>query len=107
MASFQKRGKTWQYTVSNKGKLIRKGGFKTKREAQIAASEVEAELRKGVIPNLKPVPFTEYMEKWIKTFKTDIAQNTLERYKTSLKTVQEYFGDKAIQEIKKLITKSF
>lgn len=101
MASFQKRGKTWQYTVSNKGNPIRKGGFKTKREAQIAAAEVEAELRKGVVPNLKPVPFTEYMEKWIKTFKTDITQNTLERYKTSLKTVQEYFGDKAIQEIKK------
>lgn len=47
MASFQKRGKTWQYCVSAKPKPIRKGGFATKKEAMIAAAEVEAKLSKG------------------------------------------------------------
>lgn len=41
MASFTKRGKTWQYTVNHyedgKRKPIVKGGFITKKEAQAAA----------------------------------------------------------------------
>ncbi|WP_343073148.1 Arm DNA-binding domain-containing protein [Salicibibacter cibarius] len=48
MASFQKRGKTWQYTISAKPKPIRKSGFRTKKEAQAAAAEVETEMRKGL-----------------------------------------------------------
>jgi hypothetical protein len=75
MASIQKRGTTYQYTVSRmvngKQKHIRKGGFHTKKEAQIAAMEVEQELLKGVVPNLKPIPFDEYFESWIKVFKTN------------------------------------
>ncbi|MCS3486088.1 MULTISPECIES: Arm DNA-binding domain-containing protein [Bacillus] len=48
MASIQKRGKTYQFTVSRtvngKSKSIRKGGFRTKKEAQIAAAEIESKL---------------------------------------------------------------
>lgn len=44
MASIQKRGKTYQFIVSHMvngvSKLIRNGGFKTKKEAQIAAAEI-------------------------------------------------------------------
>ncbi|MFD2615924.1 Arm DNA-binding domain-containing protein [Terrilactibacillus laevilacticus] len=43
MASIQKRGKTYQFTVSH----IVNGGFKTKKEAQIASAEIEAQLTKG------------------------------------------------------------
>lgn len=53
MASYQKRGKTWQYTISAKPKPIRKGGFRTKKEAQVAAAEVEAELRKGIVHQME------------------------------------------------------
>ena len=63
MASFNKRGKTWQYQVSRmvngKQKPIRKGGFRTKKEAEVAAMEVESSLRKGIAPSLKPQPFNE------------------------------------------------
>ncbi|WP_313771794.1 Arm DNA-binding domain-containing protein [Neobacillus niacini] len=44
MASIQKRGKTYQFTVSHTvngvAKPIRKVGFKTKKEAQITAVEI-------------------------------------------------------------------
>lgn len=105
MASFQKIGKTWQYSVSRmvngKYKPIRKGGFKTKKEAQIAASEIEAELQKGIIPHLRLEPFNEYFKNWIKDYKTDITDITLKRYRDSLKTIETYFGDKPIQHITK------
>ncbi len=105
MASFQKRGTKWQYTISRmvdgKSKPIRKGGFKTKKEAQVAALEVESELRKGIVPHLRLEPFDEYFESWLKLYKTDITKNTYERYKSTLQTIQNYFGSKPIQQINK------
>lgn len=109
MASFTNRGTkkkpSWQFTISHmvngKSKPIRKGGFKKKEEAIVAAAEAEAELRKGVVPNLSEVPLSDYFESWIKTFKTGVVDNTLARYKTTLKTVQDHFADKPIQKITK------
>ncbi|WP_017187058.1 tyrosine-type recombinase/integrase [Alkalibacillus haloalkaliphilus] len=105
MASFQKRGKTWQYQVSRmvngQFKPIRKSGFRTKKEAQVAAAEVEANMRKGVIPNLKPISFIEYFESFITIYKTDVDQSTLQRYENTLKTINDYFGHIPIQEITK------
>lgn len=105
MASITKRGKTWQYTVSRvvegKQKPIRKGGFKTKKEAQQAAAEVELALAKDTLPSLKEEPFANFFETWLRLYKTDVSKNTLQRYRDSLKTVREYFGDKPIQKINK------
>lgn len=106
MASIQKRGKTYQFTVSRvvngKQKPIRKGGFRTKREAQIATAEVEAELLKDATPNLKPVPFDGYFEKWLSLYKTNVNSNTLERYRDTLRTVKDCFGSNSpIQNINK------
>ncbi|NYV68154.1 site-specific integrase [Bacillus sp. Gen3] len=106
MASIVKRGKTYQYTVSRtiNGKYspIRKGGFRTKKEAQIAAAEVEAQLAKGLMPVLKKVPLDEYFENWITLYKEPkVSRVTLEHYKYSLKAVKDYFYDKPIQDIKR------
>lgn len=111
MASVQKHGTTWRYTISRmvNGKLkpIRKGGFKTKKEAQIAAAEVEAKLNKGIVPHLRPEPFDEYFEGWLKLYKTDIAKNTLERYLNTLETIKKYFAGVAIQNITKRSYQAF
>lgn len=93
--------------VNGKQKHIRKGGFRTKKEAQIAAMEVELELLKGVVPNLNPIPFDEYFDSWIKVFKTNINSNTLARYNNSLKTVKEHFEGIPIQNINKRMYQSF
>jgi integrase len=105
VASFQKRGKTWQYTISRmvngKSDPIRKGGFSTKKEAQVAAAEVEASLRKGITPHLKPEPFDTYFEEWLKLYKKDISCNTLARYKNTEATIKEHFAGIPIQNITK------
>ncbi|BFH12291.1 integrase [Paenibacillus dendritiformis] len=105
MASATKRGKTWQYCVSRmvngKSKPIRKGGFSTKKEALIAAAEVEADLRKGIVPELKPRPFPEYFEEWLQLYKKNKHKNTFARYLNTLKTIQEHFNGIPIQNITK------
>ncbi|MFH5187154.1 tyrosine-type recombinase/integrase [Paenibacillus sp. TAB 01] len=105
MASFQKRGKTWQYTISRtvngKPAPIRKGGFITKAEAKAAAVEVENNLNRGIVPHLKPEPFDKYFANWIEVYKKGIGKNTLARYLTSQQTVEENFAGIAIQNITK------
>lgn len=105
MASFIKRGKTWQYTVSRmvngKSKPIRKSGFRTKKEAQIAAAEVESALQKGVAPELNPRPINEYFSNWIDLYKTNISERTLKHYKYSLQAIENFFGSIPLQDIKR------
>src|SRR5690554_5701696 len=103
MASFTKRGKTWQYTVNNyvdgERKPIVKGGFKTKREAQMAAQEVEMQLKKGQQVITKEVPFSRYFEEWIELYKSGRHKTTYDRYRNSLERVKEHFKDMPIQKI--------
>lgn len=105
MASFQQRGKTWQYTVSRmvngKSDPIRKGGFRTKTEAAAAAKIVEADLLKGMNPILRSDPFDEYFEQWIKDYKVNIGDITLDKYYDTLRIIKEHFKGKAIQDIKR------
>lgn len=58
MASISKRGKKWQYRVSYKDndgtrKYVNKGGFPSKKAADIAAIEVERQHNRGAINKLK------------------------------------------------------
>ncbi len=105
LASFTQIGKTWQYSVSHtvrgKYKPIRKGGFRTKKEAQLAAAEVELNLQKGILPILRRIPFSEYFEQWLEDFKTDIGEITLNRYKDTLGSIRDHFKDDYIQDIDK------
>src|SRR5699024_10124888 len=105
MASYQKRGKTWQYTISRmvngKSKPIRKGGFRTKGEAVAEASEIESKLKRGINLHLKPIPLSDYVGQWIKTYKSNVASVTMDRYLNSLEVVEHHFYDTAIQNINK------
>jgi len=105
MASIIKRGKTWQYTVSRmidgKSNPIRKGGFRSKKEASIAAAEVEADLQKGISPQSKLEPFTAYFREWLNVYKIKNSPITFTRYLNTYNTLLEEFGEKPIQNITK------
>jgi integrase len=104
MASFQQRGKkSYQYTVSHmvngEPKTIRKGGFRSKTEARVAATEIESMLNKGIVPYLKPQPFDEYFEKWVKLYKVKVSKATRKHYEYTARVIKEYFGSKTLQKI--------
>lgn len=105
MASIQKRGKSYQFTVSRmengKSKPIRKGGFRTKKDARAAAAEMEVQLGKGIVPFLKPVPIDVYFDKWVKLYKSHLSETTQQHYKYTSKAIKSHFGSKPLQEIKR------
>ena len=105
MASFQKRGKTWQYTVSRmvngQSDPIRKSGFRTKREAQVAAADVEAKLNKGLNPIVKLEPINSYFEQWVKLYKNGNKKGTQTHYKNTLRIINENFASTPLQHIRK------
>lgn len=103
MASIFKRGSTWYYSVNNYidgvRKPIKKGGFRTKKEAQTAALEVEAKLKKGIKTQTKDKAFSAYFEEWVKIYKSNKHKNTYARYVNSVNRVKDYFKDMPIQKI--------
>lgn len=105
IASIQKRGKTYQYTVSNmvngKSEPIRKGGFRTKKEARLAAAEIEVMLGKDTEPQTKPVPIDEYFDKWVILYKTHLSKTTQQHYKYTSRAIKAYWGSKPLQKIKR------
>ncbi len=102
----RKKGKSYEFTISHvvngKPKPIRKGGFRTEREANAAMVELEAQLAKGLNPVTKKVPFEEYFEDWIELYKVPtVSATTLKHYEYSLNAVKEYFSGTPIQNIKR------
>lgn len=107
MASYMKRGKTWQYTIStkdpltNKFKKVTKGGFRTKAEAISAATEKELLIKSGYTLN-KKVPFHSYFQEWMELYKKPIVSNrTYTKYETTLNSIQQYCGEKLITDYTK------
>lgn len=105
MASFQKRvGKnktSYQYVISHKSlsKPLRKGGFRTLGEAKAAATEIESQLNKGIVPFLNPQPIDEYFNNWVKLYKSDRSKATIKHYVYTYNRIKEFFDSKPLQEI--------
>ena len=108
MASFVNRGTkhkpSWQYTISRyvdgKYKPIRKGGFRTKAEAEREALEIEQMIKRGEsLLYLTEIPFEEYFYDWYRRYKRDVTPRTLKHYEFTHKYICEYFGETPIQKI--------
>lgn len=75
MASFRKRGSKWEYRIrfvdrrTGKSKETSKGGFKTKKEAQLAALEAEQEVNYYGFANNGNELVETYVEEWLETYK--------------------------------------
>lgn len=85
MASFRKRGEKWEYRVkytdpsTGKQREKSKGGFKSKKEAQLEAAEVEKQLyynQHTVIQN-QHLLVKDWMTDWLKEYGAKCQPNTL------------------------------
>ena len=108
MASFRKRGKTWQYRVTKDGKVYSKSGFRTKTEAKVAADKVEHELNIGVQIDKASQLFVDYYKEWIEVYKLGVySKGTDNFYLNALTLIEEHFPSHRLKEITREEYQSF
>lgn len=105
--SYAKKTKGGYYGIAeykdNDGKRHQKsvGRFKLKREAIEHATEKEKELGALNI-DLMTISLASYYERWYKIYKSNqVSSISLSRYKTIHKVINNYFGDKPLNAIKR------
>lgn len=113
MASFRKRGKSWQYRVvitdpfTDKQREYSQSGFSTKPEARIAAAKREKSILAGY--EKTDHPFSNYMREWLEHYVKDkLRINTYKTYKVSIENhAIPYFGNISIKDIKPFMYQKF
>ena len=103
-----KRGKAWSvqvswYTIETGGKKKRhyktKGGFKTKKEAQLWETQEKLAKSKGQISDKNPV-FADYFRHWYEVYrKPSAATNTRKIYEYVAGVLENYFGGLKIRSL--------
>jgi integrase len=96
MASIQKLDSGWRYRVSykdgDKYKTKTQGGFRTKKECELAAAELEKKYSKGYDINAADQLFSEYMRNWFEVYKKGKYSKWHElNIERSVKLVEKHF----------------
>ena len=89
MASFRQRGKKWEYRIkytdpsTGNQREKTKGGFRTKKEAQIEAAEVEKMfyLNQHQIIKNKETILKDWLNQWMDVYGSQCASSTLKTRK--------------------------
>lgn len=91
MGQVRKEGSTWYYVaelgndpVTGKRKRKKQRGFKTKREAEAALVQVEAEVIHGTYIEPSKMLFKDYLEGWFVGKRSTLAEQSVTVYKTYL-----------------------
>lgn len=112
MASIQKLKNGWRYRVSYKEsgqyKTKTKGGFRTKKEAEIAAAELEQKLHIGGDINAGDVLFSEHMRNWFELYQK--GKHSLEHERNierSVKLVEEHFVGVKLKDLTRDMYQNF
>lgn len=97
MGTIIKRGKTYRATVSwyedGVRKFKSKSGFKTKREAQIYANELENLKARNFISQNSKTPFPEYFWSWFETYKeSSVSERTKLTYKNAFNVLKKHLS---------------
>lgn len=115
MASFRKRGKSWEYRISYKDpfdqeyKIKSKGGFRSKKEAQAAASLVEVEIEEGFEINRQPLSLSSFLRSWLLEYKKGtVRKNTYILHERNVeKHLLPHFKNLSLQDIKPFMYQKF
>lgn len=110
MASFQKyetdKGFKWSYTIElgkdlTTGKRTRKKGrgFKTKKEAQQAASAVEIQLVNGTFVNEKDITFKDFVKEWLDLYEKTVKPSTFNMRKPTVAKFLSLFANTKMKDI--------
>lgn len=102
MATFSKRGKTWQARVYFQGRQISKAGFATKTQAQIWATEIEHQKQNNPLALNNNILVSEYYKEWFNIYKKGkLRPNSFQIYTTIENNILPYFEKLKIKDVNK------
>jgi len=107
MASFYKRGKTWSFSIDigydKDGKRKKKGvgGFRTKKEAEDAAAQLQVDLSQGTYIQEKDITFRDFAKDWIKRYSLQVKKGTARIRQNEVNNLQHYFDLIKLKDITK------
>lgn len=113
MASFRKRNDKWEYRIRykemGKYKETSKGGFKTKKEAQLAAAKIEEKLVNGSNMQDGKITFNEYLYEWLNVFKKgNVAPRTYMVYEKNIRLhILPVFGELKLKDLTRIKYQKF
>lgn len=98
MATYRKRGKNWEYRIRYVDPITglkaekSKGGFRTKAEAEYAASEVFIDVKDGHgIGINKEISFIDFSNAWFEEYKPTVKETSVRSRYSYLMVIQETF----------------
>ncbi len=108
MASIKKEGTSWYFVVSNgvdpvtfKPRQIKKRGFNTKEEAELAAMEVELQIKKGLFFKGENMKFQLLYDNWIEEYSYTRKKSSIRNRKKSAKHLLNVWQNVPINKISK------
>jgi integrase len=110
MASFQKYktkdGEKWMFKMdvgidptTGKRKTTTRRGFKTKKEAQLAAAQLYEEINSGTYIKDADILFKDFTEEWLKMYSETAKISTVRARKHELRHLLNYFGHLKLKNI--------
>lgn len=102
MARIYKKNNSYYFSLeagkdrTGKRQRVIRGGFKTKKEAQQVAAELETKIYNGTfIINQKQITLHEFMwEHWLEYHKSFVKPSTMSSVRIHLKRIEKFFGKK-------------
>ncbi len=98
MAKPRKRGDKWYFTieagkVAGKRQRIERGGFSTRKEAELARLKTIEEMENGGIIDQSNISISDYLDFWYKEYvELNCRHHTKARYQNEIKNIKKVLG---------------
>lgn len=108
-----KKGIRWSYVIelgaiNGERKRIQKGGFLTKKEAQIAKAKVLEELENGGIFKESDISMNEFLDYWYENYvKLNCKHHTQLSYSNTIKHLKKSFGNYKLKNLTPIMIQNY
>ena len=107
MAYFRKRGSGWSFSVeiglhvNGKRKQQTVSGFKTKKEAQLAAAEIEQAVANETFVKESDIYFKDFADEWMSLYSQNVKPSTARIRQHEIDLLLYYFKTQKLKDITK------
>lgn len=108
------KGYTWYFVMDDghdprtgKRRQIKRRGFKTKKEAEEAYSQLKSKLASGLVLDKEKILFSDLQKLWYREYQKTVKISTLRARKSEIDHLVDYFGHMKIKDINRAVYQDF